>query len=120
MKSKNEDFLNLAKSRYGDKVIIKKITYKGNARKKDLVFAKAVKAYPEQAWVKEGICPECDAELGGLFGTFTWSIIHGIGYCALCEKTEFRFYHYPLEESNQKIMAFALIGFPKEKERKQC
>ena len=116
MKSKNEDFLNLAKSRYGDKVIIKKITYEDYAGKKDLVFAKAVKAYPEQAWVKEGICPECDAELGGLFGAFTWGIIHGIGYCAQCKKAEFRYFHYPLEEGYQKFMGFALIGFPKEKE----
>ena len=120
MKIKNEEFLNLAKNRYGDKIIVKRIgfVYRGNTRKKDLVFAKAIKKYPEQAWVKEAKCPECDAELGGLFGSFTWGIIHGIGYCSKCEKTEFKYYHYPLEKSYQKIEAFALIGFPKEKESK--
>lgn len=31
-----------------------------------------------------GKCVNCDSALGGLLGSFTWGIVHGEGFCALC------------------------------------
>jgi len=28
-----------------------------------------------------GKCPKCDAQLGGLLGSFMWGLVHGEGYC---------------------------------------
>jgi len=41
----------------------------------------------KQAWLKESKCPNCGTDLGGLFGTFVWGIIHGEGFCSECKKT---------------------------------
>lgn len=61
-------------------------------------------------WVLSGKCPNCDSELGGLFGSFTWGIVHGNGYCNECKKTSFQLYHY-VKDCKYPIQAYSLIGF---------
>ena len=104
-------FLSLAEEKYGDKVAAKQITCDDKVKEHlGDEFTDAIENYPAQAWTQDGVCPECNSQLGGLFGTFTWSIVHGCGVCVACN-TSFRYYHYPLEDSNQRLKAFALTGW---------
>ncbi|MHC4644204.1 MAG: hypothetical protein ACYTBJ_01785 [Planctomycetota bacterium] len=36
------------------------------------------------AQTEDGKCPNCDTPLGGLLGSFAWSIAHGEGRCSSC------------------------------------
>ena len=109
------DFNKLVLERYGDKVSISGIENLSD----EIVglygqaWVYAAHEYPEKAWLREPKCPECDTELGGLFGVFTWGIQHGCGYCSHCGKVSFRFYHYPLEGSSHRFTGYAVIGIPK-------
>ena len=56
-------------------------------------------------------CPKCRSDLGGLFGTFNWGLVHGTGYCSKCEnQIIFRCYHY-IGECKEPIIFWELIGF---------
>jgi len=71
---------------------------------------KEMERYPAQAWlVTDYKCPNCDADLFGLFGSFTWGMIHGIGFCSHCKKVELRYYHYPIK--NKRFELLSVCGF---------
>lgn len=49
-------------------------------------------------------CPGCDAKLTGLFGTFTWRIVHGEGCCGNCG--------YPARAYHREIGTLEFFQFP--------
>ena len=61
-------------------------------------------------WLLEPKCPNCGETLNGLFGGFTWGIVHGHGYCDYCKKVNIQLYHY-IKDSKKPILAYSLIGF---------
>jgi hypothetical protein len=60
-------------------------------------------------WLLKPICPKCSSELNGLFGSFSWGIVHGVGKCSDCG-TLFRLYHY-IGHAKKPLTAFSLEGF---------
>jgi hypothetical protein len=61
--------------------------------------------------LKEPKCPRCGHDLGGIFGSFNWGIIHGVGYCTECETSPmFRWYHY-VGDLKEPIKFWELVGF---------
>lgn len=61
-------------------------------------------------WITDSKCPKCGSELGGLFGSFEWGLIHGSGRCGECKKVSIQYYHY-IKDCKYPISAFSLIGF---------
>ena len=122
------DFLTKAKDRYGDKIIVNRLTCGYKTARLFGVKKKSIESYPMQAWIpltkkksietvlsgNEGyLCPECGHALGGLFGSFKWALRHGEGTCNNCKKTAFTLYHYVEKEQKRPLELFALCGFPK-------
>lgn len=110
-----EDFYNLACERFGeDKFTVESIQVtqesldRFNKEHGSFVTADEVKSY-RQVWLMKSICPKCGSNLGGLFGTFEWGIVHGCGHCSECG-TSFQLYHY-FGDCKIPIQAYALIGF---------
>lgn len=108
---KPEDFHKRAIEKYGDKINVMQIKPGPKMAKMMPAFAKAVENYPEQAWLIKNECPECEAGLEGLFSSFTWGNIHGVGTCGVCTKVFLRLYHYPLEGSHERFVGYSLEGF---------
>jgi hypothetical protein len=54
----------------------------------------SVVEYLSSFTIPTGYCPMCDNNYGGIFGTFTWGIAHGEGFCSAC--------NYPMR-ANHKI-----------------
>ncbi len=138
MQMKREQFNQLAKATFGDKVIIRGIDITDealaelNAKMKSAYEAAMLKdpgpfppfvpykredldSYPEYPWVVGDNCPVCNTPLDGLFGSFAWGMIHGEGYCTECrhhkQGTYFRLYHYVTERA-RPLVGYALVGFP--------
>lgn len=116
-----EEFFEAAEETFGDRIIVKQLKISNEDAKKLKMSADDINAYPAQAWIpeKEGAyrCPHCDSPLGGPFGSFTWGIAHGIGFCSSCKKVEIRYYHYVTEREKTKhgqarrLELFAVCGF---------
>lgn len=116
-----EEFLELAKERFGDKIIVQQLTIDDEDAEKLKLSAEDVNAYPAQAWIPETNgayhCPNCNAQLGGFLGSFVWGIVHGIGRCSQCNEVEFRYYHYVTDLDKVKagqsaqLRLFAVCGF---------
>lgn len=67
--------------------------------------------YGPQLWLLEPKCPECNSDLGGFLGTFSWVIEHGVGECCECGLL-FRYYHYiRAGDSKTRLNGYALRGF---------
>lgn len=115
-----KEFLDTVKAIFGDKVIVKQLEISADDAEKLKMSAEDINAYPAQAWIpeKDGMyrCPYCDAALGGLFSSFEWGFVHGIGFCSKCGKVEFRYYHYVTERDKAKhgqcrrLELFAVCG----------
>ena len=110
-----EEFAKLAAEKFGDKVIFSGI--KTNQSDLDLYNAELGTNYTvenfenyKQVWVVEDKCPSCGSILLGFFGSFTWGIAHGFGFCSACKKVEFKYYHY-IGNSRIPLKAMALDGF---------
>lgn len=111
-----EEFFKLAKEKYGSKIAVNRISFregdleKYNEHMKTDFTLEDFYNYGEHAWViNSNKCPECDMDLGGLFGMFTWGIVHGEGRCDNCG-TAFRLYHY-MKENTKPVELLSLIGF---------
>lgn len=61
-------------------------------------------------WIIDNKCPKCKSDLGGLFGSFEWGLVHGSGRCSECKKVSIQYYHY-VGNCKYPIQAFSLIGF---------
>lgn len=110
-----EDFYKAATEKFGEKFTIKEIQVTDeqldnfNAQSTVKITRENIQEYKE-CWLLENKCPNCGAELGGLFGSFEWGIVHGVGKCSECNEVSFRLYHY-IGGSRIPIEAFSLIGF---------
>jgi len=113
----HKDFLKLAKKKFDKKKIItRRLKVSIEDAKKIGLTKTAIERYQAQAWIpltidKGYLCPNCDAVLGGIFGSFQWGICHGIGFCNNCKKIEFRYYHYVKKGKPPALQLFALSGF---------
>ncbi len=79
------------------------LEHKSNLTKEDFSNYKAV-------WIINKKCPRCDSELGGIFGSFEWGLVHGSGRCGNCRRVDIKYYHY-IKDCKYPIQAFSLIGF---------
>jgi hypothetical protein len=111
------EFYNLACGKFGaDKFSIKPIQISDESLDRFKVDFNAPDVTREQiehyrqVWLKENKCPNCGADLTGLFSSFNWGIVHGEGYCSECKKVEFRLYHY-IGGAKKPFEAYALCGF---------
>jgi hypothetical protein len=110
-----EVFAKAAEEQFGDKVSSKPI----HINKEDLndlcehlgvdITEEYLNNY-HQVWILDGKCPNCGAELLGLFGSFKWGLVHGEGYCSNCNSVNLKYYHY-FNESKKPLMMMSLIGF---------
>ena len=123
------EFLYAAVAKFGKRISLAPMNFPGqhftiNARTVSDVdqdqLAKDISSYPLQAWLlpehDEGpmTCPECNAILSGFLSCFAWGIQHGIGYCGMCKKVEFRYYHYVgKDESRVCLCGWAIAGYHK-------
>ena len=111
-----QEFFEKAKEQFGDKIRVQKLPTPSDDDLEKLDYTKeAFENYPEQAWIfltkdKGYLCPVCSEPLGGLLGSFTWGIQHGVGFCSNCKKASFQLYHY-IEEGKRPLELFALCGF---------
>jgi hypothetical protein len=109
------EFYNLATKEFGEKFSIKPVLVSDeiisafNEQTNSHITREDVAAY-RQVWLLEPVCPKCNSELDGLFGSFDWEVVHGCGRCTACNETHFRYYHY-IGSSKFPIQAYALIGF---------
>lgn len=131
---KREEFLDVVKDLFEGKIVVEQLKISDEDAEKLRVDAEDVRAYPAQAWVvvRDGHyrCPQCDHPLGGLSGSFTWGIQHGVGSCSRCGMVQFRYYHYVTERREEssfttaayeaeqghrrRIELFAVCGFSEE------
>lgn len=111
-----EEFFELAKETFGDKVNVNSLTISSKELKKlneryGTSFSKIdIENYGKHVWLIGNECPHCGESLFGLFGGFQWGIIHGEGSCSNCDKVAFRYYHYVLEGS-KPLQLFSVVGF---------
>lgn len=110
-----QEFYDLAVKTFGEKFTMKPIQisdeelekfnkeFGGTVAKEDFEKYEAV-------WILENRCPSCGSELDGLFGSFEWGIIHGVGRCCECKKVSIRAYHY-IKDSKRPFVAYSLVGF---------
>lgn len=112
-----DGFQKACVDRYGDKVRVSKILHiDENVRiKLGDEWADAVLEYPAQVWLNESKCPECNAELSGLFARVDWTLVHGVCYCTSCKKVEFVYYHYPLK-GGERLCAYSLHAIPRKEQ----
>ena len=110
-----EEFAKLAAEKFGDKVVFSSI--KTNQSDLDLYNAEIGTNYTvedfenyKQVWVVSDKCPNCDADLLGMFGSFEWGIVHGVGTCRSCNKVSLQYYHY-IGNNRTPLKAMALDGF---------
>ena len=95
-----EQFSKAAIEKFGDKFYVGKLTVdKETLNTINLHLSldltqKDFDDYGDEVWLKEPICPNCGADLLGLFGYFEWDLQHGYGHCASCNTTTFKYYHY--------------------------
>lgn len=112
----NEEFINLAKEKFSNKVILSYLYLndldlnKLNKIYKTHVTHDDLKNYGSHVWLAEEKCPNCNSNLMGLLGTFEWGIIHGQGFCSCCNVVEFKFYHY-IGDPKLLVQLFSVIGF---------
>jgi hypothetical protein len=110
-----EEFYDLATKEFGDKFTIKSIQItdenldKFNGEHNCHVTKEEIEDY-KQVWLLENKCPKCDADLFGFFGTFTWGLAHGYGYCEGCNTVSFKYYHY-IGDCKTPLQALSLSGF---------
>lgn len=111
-----EEFFRLAKEKYGSKIVVNRLSFrdgdleKYNEKMNSSFTAEDFYNYGEHAWIiNSNNCPECNEDLGGLFGTFVWGLVHGEGNCSRCG-IAFRLYHY-LKENTKPVELLSLIGF---------
>lgn len=117
------EFLYAAVGKFGKRISLAPMNFPGHrftikaqslSQPDNEELVKGMSSYPLQAWLlpKEGeelmTCPECNTAISGLFGSFEWGIIHGIGFCNKCKKVEFRYYHYV---GKICLQAWAVAGF---------
>ena len=112
-----KEFLEKAKERFGDKIIVQTLTSDAEDGRMPWTSGE-IKGYPEQAWIPlrgdDYLCPVCDHPLGGWpFGGFRWGIVYGIGYCSNCNHAKFRYCHH-IVEGKKSFQAFALVEFEEE------
>jgi hypothetical protein len=111
-----EEFSKDAKEKFGDKVSWNLLRVNEESLKvlndslKSNLTQKDFDDYGPQVWVIGNKCPNCGAELWGIFGYFEWSISHGEGICGNCREVDFRFYHY-IGKDRIRIEILSLIGF---------
>ena len=110
-----ETFYLAATEKFGEKFTIKPIQIKeeyiqkfndfhgGTCTKEDFENYKAV-------WLLEPVCPSCGKDLNGIFGGFTWGLVHGNGYCGYCKNVNIQLYHY-IKDSKKPFSGYSLIGF---------
>jgi len=113
-----EEFINLAKEKFGDKIIVSHLRvsdsdlnklnkiYENHVTHEDLIN------YGTHVWLAKEKCPNCNSDLTGILGTFKWGIVHGQGFCSHCNSIEFRFYHY-IGDPKLLVQLFSVIGFDK-------
>jgi len=111
-----EEFAINATARYGDKVNVNKLnvsqeTIDGLIEHGYNIIKEDFDNY-KQVWLLENKCPECGAELLGLFGSFQWALRHGEGVCSNCKEVYFQYYHY-IGECKKPLELFALSAFPR-------
>jgi hypothetical protein len=110
-----DEFARLAIDRFGDKVIYSGLVVNEvdlnlyNAENSTNHTAEHFLNY-KKVWLTENKCPNCGTELLGLFGSFTWGIIHGMGFCSSCKKAEFQYYHY-INDNRVPLKLLSLEGF---------
>lgn len=110
------EFNNLAKEKFGDKIVVCKLNVdiaemqKINAYRGYNLKQEYFQKYDELPWLKTTKCPSCDSELLGMFGSFRWGIIHGVGFCSNCNNVEFQYYHY-FGKDKYRIEMFSVCGF---------
>ena len=110
-----EEFYNMAVEEFGEKFTIKTIQIsdndlmKFNSEFQSNVTRNEIEEY-KQVWLLENKCPKCGAELFGIFGSFTWELVHGYGYCSECKSVQFKYYHY-IGDCKHPIKALSLSGF---------
>ena len=115
MEYTTQEFYDLATKEFGEKFTIKTIQMsdedlvKFNTEFNCNVTINEIQEY-EQVWLLEDKCPQCGSELFGLFGSFTWEIVHGIGHCSECKSVQFRYYHY-IGDCKSPIKALSIVGF---------
>jgi len=116
--SEFEEFIKLAREKFGDKVssrpikvddeIISEINEKMglNITKQDF------EDYNKKGnvWLLEDKCPNCGSDLLGLFGSFQWGIQHGVGSCSHCNEVLFQYYHY-IGDSKIPLKILSVCGF---------
>lgn len=113
-----EEFINLAKEKFGDKINYNSLqiddeTEKSLKEQKIINNKEEVKNYKNLWLVDQDRCPHCGSDLLGLFGSFTWGIAHGEGFCSNCKKVNFTYYHY-FYNGGMPLMLFAISGFNKD------
>lgn len=57
----------------------------------------------------EGKC-SCGRWIGGVFGSFTWGIVHGEGFCGACRRPA-RAYHFLKDPSGEEFATLRTILF---------
>jgi hypothetical protein len=115
MEYDTEEFYKLATEEFGEKFSIKPIQVSDETLEKynaEHNFALTKKDFDnlEEVWLLENKCQNCGSDLGGFFGSFTWELIHGYGYCSECRCVNFKLYHY-IGDPKVRIEAYALVGF---------
>ena len=106
----SKEFNELAIEEFGDRVVVNNLHAEQEVLDKLNVTQDDLNDYGETPWIVNGKCPRCEADLGGLFGSFAWGIRHGTGGCTKCKSVSIRYYHY-VKEGVAPIKAFALSGF---------
>jgi len=111
-----DEFVKLAKEKFGDKVYIGKIIIGDenldavgkylnyNITKEDL------ENYGNKVWLIEPKCPNCGSDLDDVFDGFKWGLAHGYGFCSHCNSVDFQYYHYIID-SKRPLELFAISGF---------
>jgi len=117
MDTEFDEFAKLAEKEFGDKIVIDVASIsqenldKINREFDSHITQDDILNYGKQVWLKnDGKCPVCDSDLLGIFGSFEWGIIHGIGFCSSCNKINFRYYHY-IGNLKFPIKGFSIVGF---------
>lgn len=82
------------------------------------IFAEPVKTLDKKGNLMYYRCMNCDEPLGGLFGSFTWGIAHGEGFCSVCNYPA-RGVHYIEHEGVKMTVKRILQYHPSQLKRKK-
>ena len=104
------EFNKAAKKQFLKKIRIGRLKCSGEIADRLGLNRLKIERYPAQAWLVDTKCPVCGTEVMGLFGSFSWDLCHGEGYCSNCKKAHFRYYHY-IQKGKPPLKLLALSGF---------